>query len=485
MSVFHSSHRPGLIWGIFGAALALWFGLAWTVVREHPEFKVVKSAPKDVKPISVVAQPGTSYFFTWGVTARPRSKLIAQRSLPEEERFGNTYQQTHGVLTNLRDDLEQVGLNLRDVVHVRAYVVGDAENPPDFEASDRAFRDFFGTALQPHVPAITKIGIARLFLPAYLTEIEFIAAFPPGRGPLVPGTRPWLNQERLRRVETRPEWRSIGRPMFQMSTGKAVQGGQALAVTSALQASPLNPKLPEAAWTFGTTAQQSTSLLKRGEAMLATAGMDYKDVFFVRTIMFPEKGVNIGRNFAAFGTEYGKLFNNATNPNRPTRTVMSAPGYAYRKEALALEMYALAKDPATAVPEDARLKSYPRPGQPISDVVVVSPRAALGWMAGIAEPAAGTLEAQATACLQTLETRLTSLGGGLGDVAHIRAYVVAKDMEPRIAVAGWMKAYSTVFGTEKNPHKPALTVLPVVALPGGGLIEVESLAALPPAAAQK
>lgn len=479
-----AAHPAWVIAVGFVAATIVWLALARAVVRSNDRFvalrapEIGKSArAADVEAVRVA--PGSSYFFTWGVTASARSKTIAQRSLPDEERFGDTYIQAHSVLATLTEDLAEVGLTLRDVVNVRAYVVGDETAPPDFAAWDRAFFEFFGTRTMRHVPARTTVGISRLFLPAYRIEVEFVAVFPDGRGPFVPGSRPAREHARSMRIEPTDDVRSYGRRRFPMSTGKALAGDRALAFSSAIHPAPTNPAMPERTWLYPPIAGQSASILAQGQRSFAAAGLDYRDVFFLRTIVFPERGQPIGRNFAAFNREYLKFFNHENNPNRPTRTVMSAPGFAERRQLLAVEMYGLF--PAGREPDfgGAHVKAFGAAEAPASELVAVSAAAPLLFLSGIASPAPDGVASESSAALAELRARLERAGSDLGHVAHLRAYLVVEGTLDA-TLAAWRAAYAAAFGTTEQPHKPALTTLPVVALPAGRRVLLEALAAVAP-----
>ena len=471
----HSLRWVALGWIL---AVALWFGLRLLVVGSNDKI-TTSDLPDRPYADSVQVAPGASYFFTWGVTASPRTKAIGQQNLPAEERFGDTYTQAHSVLSTLTNDLREVGLTLRDVVNVRAYLVGDDESPPDFDGWNRAFVEYFGTPHTPHKPARTSIGISRLFLPAYRIEVEFVAVFPDGRGPFVVGSKPYRVHDRLKRVETSENWKSYGRPRFPMSTGKALRGGGSLFFSSAILPKAMNPMMPAQYWMFGPIANQATSIFQQTPPVLKAAGLGYEDLFFVRTIMFPEAGKGIGGNFGVFNREYSKHLNNPTNPNRPTRTVMSAPGYTYRKQLMALEYYGLL--PMDSSPDFAGqpLKSI-RIGDSLgSDAVVVAPDASLEFFSGVISPAASDdLATEAEAVIAAIDAKLAARGLDRSKIVHLRAYLVG-GTKPATAVATWEGIFAQTFGTEATPHRPALTTMPIVSLPGDRKIELEILAAHP------
>src|SRR3954469_8226242 len=147
---------------------------------------------------SVTVKPGTPLFFTWGVTPSPRAKAIGRGETKNEaERYGDTYAQARALMTQLTEDLREAGLSLRDVIAVRANLVAEPEL--DMEGWNRAFKEFFGNATNPHKPARTTIGISRLFPPDYRAEVEFVAAIPADRGPFAKGSRFERIYDRLHR----------------------------------------------------------------------------------------------------------------------------------------------------------------------------------------------------------------------------------------------------------------------------------------------
>jgi enamine deaminase RidA (YjgF/YER057c/UK114 family) len=477
MKPIFAIHRLRWVAGCLLLGILGWFLLRFAVVRSNDRF-TVHDLPARPYAESVAVEPGAPLFFTWGVTAGPRTKSIGQLNLPEAERFGDTYTQAHSVLSQLNADLAEVGLTVRDVVNVRAYLVGDETAPPDFEAWDRAFGEYFGTALTPHKPARTTVGISRLFIAQYRIEVEFVAVFPDGRGPFIPGSRPFRVHERLQRIETSEVWKSYGRQRFPMSTGKALRGGDVLFFSSALLPRPMNPTMPAQFWMYGMIQNQAASIFAQTGSLLTPAGAGYPDLFFMRTIMFPEDGKPIGPNFGIFNREYTKVLNNEANPNRPTRTVMSAPGFTYRKQLMALELYGAIPAARSRIDfADAPVHRVKLGDAPGSDLVAVAPEAGLEFFSGMLAPEAkGDVAAEAEAILTQLDEKLAARGMDRGNLVHLRAYLVGGN-QPAAAVAAWETVYAAHFGTPAQPFEPALTTLPVVGLPEGRTLALEILAA--------
>lgn len=468
-------HKLSYVILIFAVASLAYGGLRYLGANLNDRITVYQR-PDLPYADAVEVAPGSEYFFTWGVTASPRMKEIARNSV--ENRYGDTYEQTFSVLTQLTADLAEVGLTLRDVVNVRAYIVADPE--PDFDGWDRAFEQFFGTLTNPHKPARTTVGISRLFHSDYRVEVEFTAVFPDGRGPHVTGTRHHERYTRLSRTETSEKWKSYGRPAWPMSTGKATTADTGLFFSSSVRPESMIPNPPPGFFMFGNIAQQSASLFKQMKAQLTEAGLGFEDVFFIRACVYPGKD-SIGRSFSTFNKEYNKHFNNPRNPNRPTRTVMSTPGFNYRKQSISIEYYAAYPSDSDKKFELAKTSSgsikQVVDSKPIASAgVAVAPDARMVFLAGSIPSVEGSMKEQATSALEALETRAELAGASLDDLVHVRAYIAQGDLKTLDArIAEWESVYQETF---KSDHPPALTTLPVVSIVGGGMIEIEAAAAL-------
>ncbi|EDY80963.1 Endoribonuclease L-PSP family [Verrucomicrobiia bacterium DG1235] len=470
-------HRLRYVLAIFALALGAYVGLRYLGSYSNQRITVYQRAELPYADV-VEVSPGSEYFYTWGVTASPRMKEIARNSV--ENRYGDTYQQSYSVFSQLSKDLAEVGLTLRDVVNVRAYIVADPE--PDFDGWNRAFTEFFGTATNPHKPARTTIGISRLFHSDYRVEVEFIAIFPDGKGPHVSGSRQNERYTRLGRSETSDRWKSYGRPVWPMSTGKATIAETGMFYSSSVRPQSMIPNPPPGFFMYGNISQQSASLFKQMDAQLKQAKLSFEDVFFIRACVYPGKD-SIGKSFAAFNKEYEKYFNNAKNPNRPTRTVMSTPGFNYRKQSISIEYYA-----AYPGSSDIAFESAKKPvgnsfsvidAKPLASAgTVVSPDASMLFLAGNISAVEGGMKEQAASALEALKNRAEIAGATLEDIVHIRAYIANANQKVLDArIADWESLYKETFGDE---NAPAITTLPVDSIVGGGMIELEAAAALFP-----
>jgi enamine deaminase RidA (YjgF/YER057c/UK114 family) len=95
--------------------------------------------------------------------------------------WGDTKAQTLSVFARMKESLDSLGLGFGDVVAMTAYLVGDPAKGArmDFDGFMEAYRQHFGTAEQPKLPARSTVQIAGLAAPGMLVEIEVLLARPP------------------------------------------------------------------------------------------------------------------------------------------------------------------------------------------------------------------------------------------------------------------------------------------------------------------
>jgi enamine deaminase RidA (YjgF/YER057c/UK114 family) len=94
--------------------------------------------------------------------------------------YGDTRTQTVGVLRNIERSLQRLGLQMGDVVKMQAFLVGDPAKGGrmDFDGFMAGYREFFGTAAQPNLPARSVMQVGGLVVPGWLVEIEVTAVRP-------------------------------------------------------------------------------------------------------------------------------------------------------------------------------------------------------------------------------------------------------------------------------------------------------------------
>jgi enamine deaminase RidA (YjgF/YER057c/UK114 family) len=102
---------------------------------------------------------------------------IVDPAAPIEARaaYGDMETQTRGVLQRLEAKLANAGYGLGDVVKLQCFLVGEERfgGRPDLEGFGRAYREFFAADT---LPARTRIEVLRLMNPAWVIEIEAVAA---------------------------------------------------------------------------------------------------------------------------------------------------------------------------------------------------------------------------------------------------------------------------------------------------------------------
>lgn len=124
---------------------------------------------------SVTVTAGAALLF---VSGQVPPVTDARYGIEDRRAYGDMETQTFGVLQRLDDKLRAAGFALGDIVKLTAFLVGEyaLDGRPDLDGFGRAYRRFFGTAEQPHLHARTRIQVASLMNPAWLVEIEAVAA---------------------------------------------------------------------------------------------------------------------------------------------------------------------------------------------------------------------------------------------------------------------------------------------------------------------
>lgn len=104
--------------------------------------------------------------------------LHSEFDIEDKAAYGDMETQTRGVLLRVQQKLKNAGFELADIVKMNAFLVAEQVhgNRPDLEGFGRAYREFFGTTKQPILHARTRIEVVRLMNPAWLVEIEVVAA---------------------------------------------------------------------------------------------------------------------------------------------------------------------------------------------------------------------------------------------------------------------------------------------------------------------
>ncbi len=131
----------------------------------------------DASPIAkmVTVPAGATTYYLSGMVA-PVSNPNAPKGSVES--YGDTKTQTIGALTEIQKALAEQKLTMGDVVAMHVFLAGDPAKggKMDFAGMMDGYKQFFGTKEQPNKPARSTVQVAALVGPAYLVEIEVIAA---------------------------------------------------------------------------------------------------------------------------------------------------------------------------------------------------------------------------------------------------------------------------------------------------------------------
>ena len=128
-------------------------------------------------PISaaVTVSSGTDLVFLSGALAP-----VIDPSAPKgsEASYGDTATQTTGALEKLKETLGRMGLGMGNVVKMTVFLAGDPNKggKMDFDGVNAGFGQFFNTPENPTTVARSAFQVAALAGPAFLVEIEVIAA---------------------------------------------------------------------------------------------------------------------------------------------------------------------------------------------------------------------------------------------------------------------------------------------------------------------
>lgn len=120
---------------------------------------------------SVTVSPGARTVYVSGHVADPLDAAKPKAG------FGDTRTQTISTLRRIDQALQRQGMSIKDVIRLTIYVVADpALGQPDYAGMNAGYREFFGTAANPHVVARSAFEIKGLQIPGLLLEIDAVAA---------------------------------------------------------------------------------------------------------------------------------------------------------------------------------------------------------------------------------------------------------------------------------------------------------------------
>jgi enamine deaminase RidA (YjgF/YER057c/UK114 family) len=391
---------------------------------------------------------------------------------------GGTKAQALAYFASLDKTLQSYGYSLANVAFVHAALVPDATGKIDVDGWNAAWAEVFGTAKFPWKPAQTTIVIPKLWsVGPTVGEIDCIC---------VAGSSDTMMSasKALKFPVTNPNLAPFETRKGRFYSAMGVAPGTSLFWTSGAGAPVANKDADPASRAYrGDIHVQAEGILKLIQANLATVGLTFKDVAFMRAYIGPDSFQGGKFDFDGWNEAYDKFFNNAENPHKPARTSISIAGFGSPTAMLEVEaIAAFPSEPAVfAAPDvgNANLKTYGKPEAAIASGVAVKGSSTYYFSSGVGPSVGGDLKTQALSALETLKTRLEGAGYGFKDVVFLHAFVVG-DKDGNIDRKSWGEAYGTYFGTPAQPHKPARTTVAISGLANPAWkIELEVVAAKP------
>jgi enamine deaminase RidA (YjgF/YER057c/UK114 family) len=141
-------------------------GLATTANAQ--EINRIVAAPQAPFAQIVAVPPGYTTYYVSGALPTP----VTPAANGQPAVYGDTTQQTHSVLDNLKATMAKNGLSLGDVVKATLYMGPDLVFPD----MNKVWVTEFGTPAQPNKPARAAFHVHALAAPGAQLEIEFVAA---------------------------------------------------------------------------------------------------------------------------------------------------------------------------------------------------------------------------------------------------------------------------------------------------------------------
>lgn len=116
---------------------------------------------------------GKEYFYTSGLVAPVKNPDAKSGTY---ERYGNTYEQSIGILERIKETIGEAGFGMGDIVFLRVYLAPDKEGGIDWNAWFSAYGEYFNNDDNPNKVARSTIAVYALANPDLLIEIEAVAA---------------------------------------------------------------------------------------------------------------------------------------------------------------------------------------------------------------------------------------------------------------------------------------------------------------------
>lgn len=141
---------------------------------EEEEKEILRYDRADASILKGVYIPkGKEIFYTSG--------LVAPVKDPDAEagtygRFGDTYEQSIGILERIKETLDEGGFAIEDVFFLRVYLAPDKDGKIDWDAWFKAYGEYFNNDENSNKVARSTIAVYALANPELLIEVEAVAA---------------------------------------------------------------------------------------------------------------------------------------------------------------------------------------------------------------------------------------------------------------------------------------------------------------------
>lgn len=134
-------------------------------------------SPTSVILTGVTIPPGSETVILSGQLASPINPTVTEGV----EAYGDTRTQTVSIFNKIKGLLGGMGYTMADIVKLTVFVTADPKmnGRMDFAGFNAGYREFFGTADNPHLVARSTVQVAGLAGPNFLIEIEAMAAKAP------------------------------------------------------------------------------------------------------------------------------------------------------------------------------------------------------------------------------------------------------------------------------------------------------------------